>query len=353
DDLIVAGTVTAMATDVSAERTIITLDTVATSGTTASVVFEFDGDYRSDTFTLQPLQDRFRQSYTGLDLDNSVPCFCPGTLIATPTGERPVEALRIGDPVRTAAGATRPILWIGRRTYPAHIAAGRTDLHPVLVLAGALGHGAPRRDLLLSPEHAVLVDDVLVPAALLVNGVSILREPPAGELSYLHVELEHHDLILAEGAPAESFVDDGSRALFDNAAEYAALYPDRRATPPAWCAPRIEHGDRLLAAQRRIDRLAALGGGHPAARLLGRLDDAGPGRLRGWAWCPDHPDAPVLLDLVSGDRVMGQVLADRFRADLLHAGIGDGCHGFETGLPSGAVGHLQLRRASDGARLPA
>jgi len=157
---------------------------------------------------------------------DDLPCFLAGTRIATPQGEIAVEDLRIGDPVLTLDGSTRPVEWIGRRTV---VAAFADPLRgwPIRVKAGALGENTPARDLLLSPDHALLIDGVLIQAAALVNGVSVLRETSVPErFVYFHIELADHALILAEGAPAETFVDNIERWCFDNAAEFEALYPD-------------------------------------------------------------------------------------------------------------------------------
>jgi Hint domain len=102
----------------------------------------------------------------------------------------------------------------------------------VLIRANAIARGIPDRDLRLSATHAVYVDGALVPAAALVNGVSIRREHHDAAISYFHIELEGHDIIFAEGLPVETFIDDGSRQLFDNAEEYydrLSLGGDRRA----------------------------------------------------------------------------------------------------------------------------
>jgi hypothetical protein len=154
------------------------------------------------------------------------PCFCPATLIATPTGEVAVESLNIGDYVLTHEGAARKVRWIGRRKVSRR-AANPLTCYPVRIRAGAIAEATPARDLLLSPDHAVFMDGVLVQAGALVNDVSITRESaiPAS-FTYYHVELEHHALILAEGLAAETFVDNVERMAFDNWAEYEALFPD-------------------------------------------------------------------------------------------------------------------------------
>ncbi len=184
-----------------------------------------------------------------------VACYARGTLIATPGGEVVVEDLAIGDRVLTAAGIAEPVRWIGRRSYAGRFLAGRRHLLPILFRAGSLGAGLPRRDLRVSPAHAMVLDGVLVPASCLVNGVSIVRDETCRRIDYLHVELARHDVILAEGAPSESFLDDDSRGLFHNAAEYRALYPDAPAAG-RYCAPRVEDGYVLDTIRRRLDALA-------------------------------------------------------------------------------------------------
>ena len=153
-------------------------------------------------------------------------CYFAGTMIACPDGERAVETLSIGDPVLTSNGSVMPVRWIGHNTVSTKFADPLRVL-PIRIMAGALADHLPVRDLLVSPEHAVLVDNILVQAGALVNGLSIVRESNVAEtFVYYHIELAEHALVLAEGTPAESFVDNIHRMAFDNWEEHEALYGD-------------------------------------------------------------------------------------------------------------------------------
>ena len=168
--------------------------------------------------------------------DTIVPCYCTGTLILTDRGEVPVETLAIGDKVMTADGAARLIRWIGRRSYSGRFARGNHVL-PICIKAGALDENLPRRDLWISPNHAMFLRGALIEAQDLVNGVSIVRAAGMERVDYFHIELETHDIIVAEGALSESFVDDDSRGMFQNAHEFHALYPNEHARPDPYCDP--------------------------------------------------------------------------------------------------------------------
>lgn len=282
-------------------------------------------------------------------------CYVRGTRIATPEGERAIETLAIGEMVSTAGGAARAIRWIGRRGYAGRFLAASPQAQPIRIRAGALEDGVPRRDLLVSPKHAMLIDGLLVPAEDLLNGVSVRREAGLDAVEYLHIELDSHDVLIAEGAPSESFVDCDSRGIFHNAAEYAALYPE--AEPAGWrfCAKRALAASPEVAAIRA--RLAARAGLAAAAAgaLKGNLERAEPGSVRGWVFDPADPEARVRLEVRLDGVLVGHVLADRPRADLARLGCyGDGAHGFDIALPAGAgEGQaLEVRRAEDGAALP-
>ncbi|WP_419728250.1 Hint domain-containing protein [Lichenicola sp.] len=212
--------------------------------TTVAGVTYVVGDGESDTLT------NIQQLVFG-----AVPCFARGTMIATPDGETVVEQLAIGDEVRLASGAAASILWIGRRSYGGRFLLGRPELLPVLIRRGALGNGLPHRDLRVSPLHAMFIDGVLVAAEHLVNGATIVRDAACKDVEYIHIELDRHEIILAEGAAAETFLDDDSRGLFHNAAEYAAMYPNGRVTG-GFCAPRVEGGFELEAIRRRLAGIA-------------------------------------------------------------------------------------------------
>ena len=155
----------------------------------------------------------------------SAACFVDGTLIETPEGPAPVEALRTGDMVRTHDGRARRIRWVGFRQldlarHPAPLGAC-----PIRIRAGALADGVPVRDLRVSPEHAMYHHGGLVPARLLVNGATILRETDCRRVTYHHVELDGHDILRAEGAPSESYLDTGNRGLFENGGDPLILHP--------------------------------------------------------------------------------------------------------------------------------
>jgi Hint domain len=160
-----------------------------------------------------------------LGYDTKTMCFMPGTRIRTPNGEIAVEKFARGDLVTTVDGRAVPIAWIGRCTVSTRFADPLRVL-PIRIKAGALGTNSPARDLLLSPDHALFLDGVLVHAAALVNGSSIVRETnvPA-QFTYYHIELDDHSLILAEDTPVETFIDNVDRLGFDNWQEYEALYP--------------------------------------------------------------------------------------------------------------------------------
>jgi hypothetical protein len=188
-----------------------------------------------------------------------ITCFAAGTLIATARGEVPIEALRVGDLVVTMHGGTRlrPIVWIGHTRVDIARQTDRSKAAPILIRAGALADGVPHRDLRVSPEHAMFLDGYLVPARLLVNGTSIVQETWCNAVTYWHVELESHGLLVSEGAVSESYFDDGNRQNFDNHAITALVkdFESHRANGhyrQAACAPVLDHGSALERVRLRL-----------------------------------------------------------------------------------------------------
>jgi hypothetical protein len=153
-------------------------------------------------------------------------CFVTGTMIATRDGPRSVEALRIGDLILTRSGESRPIRWIGHRHLDLTRHPAPERVAPIRIRRHAFADNVPHRDLLLSPDHAVLRSGALVPVRLLLNGATIVREPPRRDVLYYHIELDAHDILLAENLPAESYLDTGNRGVFENVDDALILHPD-------------------------------------------------------------------------------------------------------------------------------
>jgi hypothetical protein len=151
-----------------------------------------------------------------------VVCFAKGTRIVTPAGEIGVENLRAGDMVlamRHGQAGFEALRWVGFMdiAVPRNaVMAAKTA--PILIKAGAIAPGMPARDLRVSPDHAMEIDGHLIPAKHLVNGSSIIQEIWCKRVRYFHLELEAHGLLLSEGTWSESYLDDGNRHAFNNAA---------------------------------------------------------------------------------------------------------------------------------------
>ncbi|HEX4365349.1 MAG TPA: Hint domain-containing protein [Rhodopila sp.] len=204
--------------------------------------------------------------------NGTVVCFLRGTQIATPDGERAIEKLMPGDMAITAGGAARRIVWIGKGKVLA-TAGRRSAATPVIVRKGALADNVPNQDLRMTKAHGLYLGGVLIPVEFLVNHRTILWDDRAQEVEIFHVELDSHDVLLANGAPAESFRDDGNRWLFQNARSGWDL------PPQAPYAPVLTGGAVVDAVWRRL------------------LDRAGPRALP-----PMTDDADVHL-VVDGQRM--------------------------------------------------
>jgi hypothetical protein len=166
-------------------------------------------------------------------------CFLKGTAIRTAEGDCKIEDLAVGDLLPTMFGGLRPVQWIGRYPYKKSDPSKpwAESILPVRIARSALGPNVPHADLYVTALHSVLVDGVLVPAERLVNGTTITRfEPEGDEIEFFHVKLESHDVIYAEGAPAESLLNVTESAV--NFAEYLRQY-GTPATEEARCAPYV------------------------------------------------------------------------------------------------------------------
>ncbi len=175
------------------------------------------------------------------EIENIVPCFTPGTLILTANGERPVETLQVGDKVVTRDNGLQEIRWTGAKALSGRLLLENTHLRPILIRKGALGRNLPERDMMVSPNHRMLIADarttlffeepeVLVAAKHLVDGKGIQQVDSVG-VSYIHMMFDRHEVILADGAWTESFqpgdyslkgIDDEQRA------EIFEIFPELR-----------------------------------------------------------------------------------------------------------------------------
>ena len=195
----------------------------------------------------------------GGTLLTAIPCFASGTRIATPRGPIPVEQLKIGDLVLSAFGGTAPIQWIGHRSVDATRHPDPKSVWPIRIAAGALADNIPSRDLYLSPEHAIHLDGHLIPAHLLING-STITQVPRHTITYWHLELPQHDLLLAEATQCESYLDTNNRNDFENADGPITLHPTFTADE-LWnanaCAPQCRQGPILETIRARLNARAS------------------------------------------------------------------------------------------------
>ena len=244
-------------------------------------------------------------AFSGLNIANPALCFCAGTMIATPEGEAPVECLSIGDTVRTVRGRERRIIWVGSGRVLA-TQGRRNAATPVIVRKGALAHQVPHRDLHVTNGHALYLDGVLIPVEELINQQTILWDDRAQEVSIFHIELDSHDVLIANGAAAESYRDDGNRWLFQNAdrgwhlppqAPYAPLLSDGPVVDGVWqrllqragrsqTIPLTDDPDlHLLIDSRRVDPIERQACGTHVFRLPAKPRSV---RLRSRAAVPQH-----------------------------------------------------------------
>lgn len=217
-----------------------------------------DGDSTSGTVNFQDRDGTVTGSLVFGEIENLIPCFTPGTAIATPRGEKLVEELKVGDKVITRDNGLQEIRWIGQRMLSGEELAKSPHLRPVLIRAGSLGHGLPERDMLLSPQHRILLNsdraalyfeerEVLAAAKHLV-GIEGVSQVETRAATYIHFMCDQHEVVLSNGTWTESFqpgeqVLDGMGAAQRD--EIYDLFPELRA---------VEGIEAYQAARRSLKR---------------------------------------------------------------------------------------------------
>ena len=168
-----------------------------------------------------------------------VPCFTAGVRLLTAKGQRPVEKIAVGDLVETADNGLQPVRWVGSRTLDAVDLAAAPELRPIRIARGALGDGLPKRDIMVSPQHRMLVrsaiaqrmfgaDEVLVAAKHLLGLAGVSVADDVTEVTYLHLLFDRHEVVFAEGARSETLYvgAEALRSVGEAArAEILALFP--------------------------------------------------------------------------------------------------------------------------------
>lgn len=266
----------------------------------------------SDTIsatTVDQIGDTSGAKSIAVTVQSSSPCYARGSRILTPSGEVEIERLTIGGLVTTAFGEARPIRWIGHRWVDCANHPDPFSVWPVRIAAGAIADQRPTRDLVVSPDHSLYIDGALTRAAKLLNGTTIRRERPAS-VEYWHVELETHDILVAEALPAESYLDCGNRAAFAENDGPVDLHP--RFAPSAeaeasWrarsCAPRADEGETIVAMRERVARRAlALGArttGDPGLQLIADGETLTPIAVEARRFRFEIPEGATELRLVS------------------------------------------------------
>ncbi len=228
-----------------------------------------------------------------------IACYVRGTMIRTQAGERAVERLRPGMPVITLIDGVvvpRTVKWVGHRRIDLTRHPRPDVMAPIRVERDAFADDVPRRDLLLSPDHAVFVKGMLICVGQLVNGATIRKERGWTAVDYYHVELDRHAIVLAEGLTVESYLDTGNRGFFANSGRPPVLHPDlpnEKIFPSradGSCAPFVTDEANVRPVWRGLsDRAAAIG---RAAPIRATTTEAGP-RLQssvGLTIEPSHRD---------------------------------------------------------------
>jgi hypothetical protein len=168
-----------------------------------------------------------------------------------------IEQLVSGDRVISPGGTTLAVKWVGWRHLDIARSSERHRLWPIRIERGAIADDVPRRDLYVSPDHALYLDGLLIPAAALLNGTTITQCQQVSQITYHHIELERHGIVLAEGAAAESYMDTGNRAFFANAPDATELRPVLPGLSTLGLPKRLRRALASLSAARFYHRQAA------------------------------------------------------------------------------------------------
>jgi hypothetical protein len=200
-------------------------DTATLTGTTLTVK-----NGATTVFTMTDVTAAAGTTFTIADTDIiQAVCYARGTMLQTPDGELPVEKLRPGKQVITLVdGRETPktVTWLGHRRVDLARHSRPETVAPVRIRRDAFADGMPHRDLIVSPDHAIFVDGKLICARQLVNGSTIRQEHDWTAVDYYHVQLDQHAILLAEGLPAESYIDTGNSGFFANSGVPLVLHPD-------------------------------------------------------------------------------------------------------------------------------
>jgi Ca2+-binding RTX toxin-like protein len=220
-----------------------TLDLGASRWRIVNRTTDSDGNGEDGTVNYLDADGNITGSLTFTNIEQII-CFTPGTLIATPTGERPVEDLKPGDKVMTRDDGIQELAWVGARRLGAVELAQNAKLRPVLIRAGSLGMGLPERDMLVSPNHRMLIrspeaalmfeDSEVLAAAKHLTGIPGILNQDVGAVTYVHIMCERHQVVLANGSWTESF-QPGEMAMqgidAEQREELFTIFPELREAP--------------------------------------------------------------------------------------------------------------------------
>lgn len=242
---------------------VITVLRPAAEGGNLRLFFHPDGSISKATMQNFP---NGAKTLTGITTGTALICFVRETMILTPAGEVPVETLGAGDLVTNHAGKAMPLIWVGHSRVAAATLARAPQLRPIRIPAGLMGPGRPNRDLLVSPQHRVLIEGwqvdllfasggVLVPAKHLL-GDGVHQVACDGAVDYYHLLFEDHEIVLSNGLASESLqptrenvssVDPEARAELE--ALFPGGIPEAMAGRPAAAMSLKAHEGRLLRAE--------------------------------------------------------------------------------------------------------